>query len=256
MDSESTFFPGANRRVILGSPTLQTTSRRVCLPIRMPLTGESVVGMPDWLGEAYTAVSKFAREMSPEIEQVADLTLAFVNEKSSKTTGELFEHPSAKAPSCELKAFKVERVGDPNEDPEVELHFKAYIPFSRDIWRWVGEMGGKEVFMAFPSTLGKAVAVSKPDDQPKLIETAPDAEEAAILSKDTKPEADPTTPEFERQVAASFGAKARGPRMVGDTPPGSRKKDEHRPRKTGKELAEYHAEQTAKEARRTPAAVQ
>lgn len=104
--STSTFFPGSNRQVILGSPTLQTTSRRICVPIRMLLSGQPVVGMPDWLSEAYGAVSKFAREMCPEIEQVADLTLAFAN-GDNKTIGELFEKPSAKAPGCELKNFKV-----------------------------------------------------------------------------------------------------------------------------------------------------
>lgn len=164
----ATFFPGSNRRVILGSPTKHITSNRICIPIRMPLTGESVVGMPGWVAEAFYAVSKFAKEMSPEVSQVSDISLAFANEGKQKTTGELFENPNAKAPNSEMKNFTVLRVGDPDGDPEVELQFKAYMPFARELWRWVGEMGGKEVYMAFPSTTGKAVSIVKADDQAKL----------------------------------------------------------------------------------------
>ena len=151
---ESTFFSGADCRVILGSPTLQTTNRRVSIPIRMPLNGETFGSMPSWVGTAYQAVSRYLTEASPEVQQVAGLTLAFYNEKRE---GEMFSAPSAKAPGCELKAFTVMRVGDPDPDtdPEVELHFKAYIPYTRDFWEWIGEMAGKEVQMAFPASVGQ-----------------------------------------------------------------------------------------------------
>ena len=120
-------FSGADQRVILGSPTLQATNRRIALPIRMPLTGETFGAMPDWVGTAYQAVSRYLTEASPEVQQIAGLTLAFYNEKRE---GEMFSGPSAKAPGCELKAFSVTRVGDPDGEPEVELQFKAYIPYT------------------------------------------------------------------------------------------------------------------------------
>ena len=171
------FFPGSNRRVILGSPTLQTTSRRICIPIRMPLTGESFVGVPDWVSEAFDAVSKYLSEASPNVQQIADLMLAFHNDSPKD---ELFAPPSAKAPGCELKAFAVARVENPDDDPEVELQFKAYIPFTRDIWQWIGEMAGHEVFMAFPSSMsGKVKTTSKPTSA-----------EADTLKGDTNPPAD------------------------------------------------------------------
>lgn len=218
----ATFFSGSNRRVILGSPTLQTTSRRVCIPIRMPLTGESFVSMPDWVGEAFEAVSNYLTEASPQIQQVADLMLAFHNDAPK---GELFAPPSAKAPGCELKSFSVTRVDDPDDDPEVELQFKAYIPFTRDIWTWIGEMAGHEVYMAFPSSLGGKVTAAKADDKPAVYS---DAELEAERREATSPEHDaefseipkpPTIgdqfgPEYEQQVRKSMGA----PEPFGDKP--------------------------------------
>ncbi len=235
----TTFFPGSNRRVILGSPTLQTTSRRVCIPIRMPLTGESFTGMPDWIGTAYEAVSKYLTEASPEVQEISDTTLAFFNDAPS---GELFAPPSAKVPASTLKGFSVTRVDDPDEDPEVELQFKAYIPFTRNFWAWVGEMAGKEVHMAFPSSLGGTVTITRPSEKPPLYD---DPEMEADRVEALKPEhdaeftdrasddipADPSLaeefgPEYEDQVRQSLGAPepfSERPRMV-DARPGRGKK--------------------------------
>lgn len=224
MEGQVTFFAGSNRKVILGSPTLQSTSRRICIPLRMPLTGESFVGMPDWVSEAFEAVSKYLTEASPQIQQVADLMLAFHNDAPKD---ELFAPPSAKAPGCELKAFSVSRVDDPDDDPTVELQFKAYIPFTRDIWSWIGEMVGHEVYMAFPSSLGKTagtVTIEKPAayDDPEMeaerVEALKPEHDAEFEPNDDMPDAptvgDEFGPEYEDQVRQSMGA----PEPFGDKP--------------------------------------
>lgn len=195
-----TFFPGSNRRVKIGSPTKQASNGRIVFGVSMPLTGETFTGMPEWVGEAYEAVSKHLNEASPEVQQVADITLAFSNEKP---TGELFAHPSAKVPGAELKNFTVIRAGDA-EDPDVELQFKAFTPFTRDFWAWVGEMAGKEVYMAFPSSIAKPVAVGKPAEQ---ITMAP--EQAAAVEQfasNAKPIEGPGSEAFEEEVRKSIGA--------------------------------------------------
>lgn len=76
------------------------------------------------------------------------------------------------------------RVGDPDGDPEVELQFKAYVPFTREFWRWIGETSGQEVHMAFPSSLGKAVTTVAPAQQASLIEDEPSAAEEEAFSGD------------------------------------------------------------------------
>ena len=237
MKTES-FFPGTHRRITIGSPTKQCSNGRIVFPIQMPLSGESFVGMPDWVGAGFEAVSKSFTEVEPEVQQVSDLVLAFNNDKPA---GELFAPPSAKAPGSELKGFKIVRVGDP-EDPAVDLQFKAFVPFTRDFWAWIGEMAGNEVYMAFPSSLSGRVVASK---GPKL----PLAEKSAAASASSAPEGEsepkPPTPtlteelgpEFESQVRQSMGAKAAGPRMVDARPPA-------KSRTSGpKELAAFHTSQ-------------
>jgi hypothetical protein len=243
LDTTERFFPGTNRRVIIGSPTKQSTTGRICVPIRMPLTGESLVSAPDWLGECYEAVSQFASDMTPEIEQIADITVAFANDKPK---GQLFADPSAKVPSAELKAFSVQRCGE-DDQPDVELAFKLYANFSRDFWTWLGEMAGKEVYMAFPKSLGAGMAKPKGEQQ-VLAMTAPAAEapvdqpvtqaETDAFAADAKPEDTPGTPEYEEKVRKSLGAEVPKPRMERIT---------SKPRKSGPaDLKKFHLDQAAK----------
>ena len=147
----TTFFPGASRRVVLGPVTLQKDRRIKCTAVRMLLTGESMQSMPDWLGEAYTAVAQNFTEVEPEVQQISDLRVVLSNHPPGQVPStELFEGPSAHAPNSEIRKLQVLRTGDSN-DHEVSLQFNLYSPFSRELWRWLGEMGGQEVHMAFPS---------------------------------------------------------------------------------------------------------
>jgi len=212
------FFPGANRRVTIGSPTKQCSSGRIVFPVSMPLTGESVVSMPEWVGNAYTAVSQSFTEVNPEVQEVSEISLAFSNDAP---TDELFAPPSAMLPCASLKGFKIVRAGEA-EEPEVELHFKAYGPFAREFWAWIGEMAGHEVYMAFPATVGGTVAVS--NSFPLLDDDDLEAERVENLGPEhdadfgARDEAradgipvDPTLedalgPEYEARVRKSMGA--------------------------------------------------
>ena len=179
---EAQFFDNGSQRVILGSPTKQVTSGRVMLPIRMPLVGDGFAGMPPWVVSAYEAVARYLTQAEPEVQQVGAITLAFYNDKPD---GEMFAPPSAKVPGCELKAFVVLRMGDPEDDPEVELHFKAYLPFTRDFWAWIGEMAGKEVMMAFPKTVGDAAKTAGAEPELPLDSVpAPPSMESATGEKE------------------------------------------------------------------------
>lgn len=213
-----TFFPSTNRRVLIGSPTKQSTTKRICVPIRMPLTGESLTSMPDWVSDNYDSVSKFQERATPEIEQIADITVSFHNDKPK---GKLFADPSARVPAAEIRSFLVVRSGD-SEEPEVELTFKLYAPFAREFWIWLGEMAGAEVFMNFPKSLGEGVAVQPPNG--KLLDEEPSAAETAALAGEKKPEDTPGTKEFENATRAAITGKKSGP----------------------KELAQFHATQGGK----------
>lgn len=221
----TTFFPGANRRVTLGSPTKQCSNGRIVFAVQMPLTGESFASLPDWVGTGFEAVSGAFNEVNPEVQEVSDLALAFSNDAPK---GELFAPPSARLPGASLKGFKIVRAGEP-DDPEIELHFKVYGPFTRDFWAWIGEMSGHEVYMAFPATLGSGAIVTTPPEHKVLYD---DEEMEAERVEALKPEHDaeyapnpdevPAPPtideefgsEFEDQVRQSLGA----PEPFGDKP--------------------------------------
>ncbi len=182
---QQSFFPSSNRRVIIGSPTKQATTGRICVPIRMPLTGESLVACPEWVSTAYQAVEQYLSDGTPKVEQIADITVSFNN---SKPKGKLFDDPNARIPSAELKAFSVQRCGD-EEDPDVELTFKLYAPFSREFWKWLGEMAGAEVYMAFPEALGAAKA-NGVGSQATLGDGSASEAEKRALAGDQNPPAD------------------------------------------------------------------
>lgn len=211
---EQTFFVAASRRVILGSPTKQATTGNICVPIRMPLTSESLASAPDWVSTAYDQVCQTAKNYTPALEELAGLTVTFDN---SKPKGKLLEDPNAKAPGCSLRGFKVQRCGD-EEDPDVELVFTLRAPFSRDFWKWLGEMATakNEVWMGFPKSVGKVIVVVPPENkaQMKLTDAKPSAAETAALAGDANPPADPP----------KGGKKKSGP----------------------KDLAEFHAKQGQK----------
>lgn len=184
-----TFFAAVSRRVILGSPTKQATTGNICIPIRMPLTSESLASAPDWVSTAYDQVAESAKTYTPALEELAGLVVTFDN---SKPKGKLFEDPNAKVPNASLRGFVVQRCGD-EEDPDVELVFKLYCPFSRDFWKWLGEMATpkNEVYMGFPKSLGKSIVVIPPENKAQLkLDGKPSAAETEALAGDANPPAD------------------------------------------------------------------
>lgn len=146
-----TTFTGAARRVTIGPVTKQSSTKKIVFPLSMVLTGELLGDLPDWVSQGFDAVTNGFTEVDPEVQQIADIMLAFSNDKPKSG---LFKNPDAKIPSAELRGFKITRTGDP-DDPEVELQFKAFCPFAREFWAWLGEMCGEEVFMNFPTALAK-----------------------------------------------------------------------------------------------------
>ena len=227
----TTFFPGTARRATVTSPTLlvgKNKTRKIRLYVTMPLSGEAVMGMPNWLSEAYTAVAQHFNEIKPEIESISDISVHFSN-LGNEPDGELFDSLEIKVPGAELKKFSVCRIGDA-EEPDVALKMTAYAAFSRALWQWLGELAGDPVRMSFPS--GHASIEIASADKPSLIALEPDderiAQEDAILDADAPldplmefDEDDPQHPAFEASVRASIGAPepfSEKPRLVSVKP--------------------------------------
>jgi hypothetical protein len=194
----------------------------------MPLSGEAMMGMPDWLGEAYTAVAQRFTELKPEISSISDIAIHFSN-LGNEPDGELFASSEIKVPGAELKKFSVVRIGDADE-PDVALKMTGYASFSRALWQWLGELAGDPIRMSFPSGHG-SIEIAAPQQTP-LVDLDPDdertAQEDAILDADMPldplmdfDDDDPQHPEFEAKVRASIGAPEsfqEKPRMVSVKP--------------------------------------
>ena len=171
----------SQRRVILGSVTKQHSSGNIVFAVRMPLTGDSLASLPDWLSTGYAAVAQQFTEVEPEVQEISGIALSFHNEVPEP--GELFKHPSARLPVASLRSFSIARAGEP-DDPTIELQFKVYAAFSRAFWAWIGEMAGQEVSMAFP---GGALAKASPSAEEPALDDQPTLEEATG-EKEPKPE--------------------------------------------------------------------
>ena len=201
----TSFFAGTTRVVKLGSPTLLIAkggTRRLRLPIKMPLTGQNLIGMPDWLGNAFTAVSQNFTQVEPPVQQIADISLYFRNEEPKP---ELFAHPDARIPNAELRTFTVLRTGE-SDDPEVEMHCTIYAPFAREFWKWIGEKAGENVHLHFPSTKAGAVEVVTPPlplPHPDKPETDPANDEAFAFANSPS-----GIPKTEPTLESVFGVQA------------------------------------------------
>jgi len=213
------FLASSLHRVILGSVTKQSSNGRIVVSMRMPLTGESLSKLPDWLARGYEAVAKQFTEVDPNVLAMEDLSIAFTNERKS---GELFAKRAAKVASATLRSFKIVRVGKP-ADPEVELHFKLYCAFARDFWAWAGEMSAEEVYMTFPAGQPAQAPAAETEDLP--------LEEAAAELPATEPTMEEATGEREPGPQIVDARKGRAGKKPG-------------PKKSGpRDLAREHAAQ-------------
>ena len=212
------FLASSLHRVILGSVTKQSSNGRIVVSMRMPLTGESLAKLPDWLVRGYEAVAKQFTEVDPDVQAMEDLAIAFTNERKS---GELFARRAAKVASASLRSFKIVRAGKP-DDPEVELHFKLYCAFARDFWTWAGEMSAEEVYMTFPAGQPAQASAAETADLPLELPAA-DIPATEPSMQEATGEAEPATP-------INSGRKAPGKK------PGGKKSGPH-------DLAREHAAQ-------------
>jgi hypothetical protein len=214
------------QRVLLGSVTKQSSNGRIVVQMRMPLTGESMGTLPDWVARAYEDVSKKYSDVEPEVQEMSDLAIAFTNEKKD---GEMFTKRAVKIASASLRGFKVTRVGKPDE-PEVELQFKLYLSFAREFWAWAGEMAGEEVYMTFPA--------GKPDEGP-VAETGELPLEAAEPGESAPETTMPATPGLQEATGETEPARDTGPAKRGKGAKPAK------PKGTPSNLREFHQKEVA-----------
>lgn len=180
---EQAFFPNTvHRELVIRSASLlvgkdqSKTQKRIKLSITMPLSGKSLVGMPSWLGDAYTFVAKSHDPVSPQHSLTGvDLLLS---------AQDLFKNQIA-VTKAEIKKFFVTTSGE-SENPDVDLQFSLYANFSNELWKYAGQMGGILGWAKFEqASFASTASASDDDGEEEAAEAAPaPKEEEDLFRKD------------------------------------------------------------------------
>lgn len=160
----------------------------------MPLAGKTLTGMPEWIGQGFEYASKTGDTADMKKTTINGVNLEF-------STDDLF-NTEVKAPAAMLRGFFAAPFGD-KEDPNIDLIFNAYVNFTRDLWQWCGEFGGKQFWAKFEQVEVEAEPTEEPEDeeeadeveeedenQMRLIAPPEEIEAANPGEKDEVPDAD------------------------------------------------------------------
>jgi hypothetical protein len=155
---DHSFFPETVRREVrLRSAVAlfgKNEEKQIKLLLSMPLTGQALVGMPQWMHNAHEAVCNGVSSATVDCKFEGMNIDVFATDQSDR---------DRQLPACQLKKFAAVTKGDP-EIPEVDLLFVAYAPFSREAWAWAGEIVGMSFFVKFIQTQTELFAEKKADD--------------------------------------------------------------------------------------------
>lgn len=181
------FFNGQRRHTQLKSwlpKHNQENEKRILLNFTMPLTGQKIIGFPDFINDSFMAIEK----TSAPIEEI------ILDTEIEGITLEIFDTDEAKRrtqmiPAVTLRKFALERKGD-----ETFLTFNTTIQRSKDILMWAHDYEGADIFIQFDATQAKLVfAEDEANNQEKLFngteeteEVDEEEEEVAKVSKNWK----------------------------------------------------------------------
>ena len=147
------------------------------------------MGAPEWLDNAYTFVAKNHDTVTPNIE--------FKGFSIALSTENLFGEPIA-ANNCIMRAFEIAEFGD-EKTPDVVLSFTFRTPFSTQLWNWLGQYVGEDVWTKF--TPGEAEVAQGGEEDGTLLDDG-ENEETGDLDPDN--ETEPFNPELDTPVELEY----------------------------------------------------
>lgn len=158
---------GNQRKITINSAHLlvgkaPTKGKRIKLNVTMGVSTQKHTGAPEWVTNAFEFVAKNHDEVTPNVD--------FKGYDIGFSVDNLFGEKAVNAPRCQMRGFVVTEQGDA-ETPDVVLKFIVYAPFATDLWNWLGQMAGEEVWSVF------AQAAPDEDEGFELTEEAEDEEE-------------------------------------------------------------------------------
>jgi hypothetical protein len=160
MRNVDTFFRGYRRVTIIDGATILCNSageKRLKLSMKLPLSGDQLVGMPSWVGEPFNAIAKpeFAgKHWASEMELDPMLLHVFMMPQSEKEAFTL--------ESVRMTNFKIEHDAE-DEHPNLILSFTAYIPRTGKVLKFADDNFGSSLFIRY-----EAAQQSLLDDNPNV----------------------------------------------------------------------------------------
>lgn len=164
------FFPKQKRKIVLHdwAPKLNAQDeKRLLLQIRMPIEGQPLPGLPEFLSEAYQAMEKQPRVDYQHFEQeIEGVTLDFYDHDKAKEHNQFIT-------GCTLRNFALERMKS-DKETLITLTFNTTIPRTKKILSWADDYHRKTMWASFSE--GQMV-IPPPDAQMKLGEAEEEEEE-------------------------------------------------------------------------------
>lgn len=118
-------------------------------------------GVPDWIAVGHAFVAENHDPIAPRVELSGyDITFSDAN---------LFEK-SAVASLTKMRGFAIDEMGD-KETPEVYLGFVVYAGYTDKLWRWTGQMAGKDIWAKYD------LRAEEPKEEQPGLELVPDGDE-------------------------------------------------------------------------------
>ena len=162
--AEHVFYETANRhnerqiRILsVGSLVSKppTKEKRISIKARMPLSGASNLGAPEWLDSAYMYVAKHHDTVTPDIE--------FKGYSIGFNADNLFGAEGFNGQECTMKGFQIYEARDA-ENPDVVMDFSIRLQFATKRWDWLGQYVGDDVWCKFtPGESGTAQVDTEQD---------------------------------------------------------------------------------------------
>ena len=183
-----TFFPGTRKEVmILSSGTGLLSDKRVQLALSMKLSDGRLVGMPDWLSDAYVLIAKDNGWTGTKKHQAQ---LDGVEVKLYANDSQ--EEPILVLESCSIQSLSFVRGNDKKNGAvgNVDLHFTlSTISYNAKLWKMVPDYFMGTLFMQFAGTQMTMVFKKKKEgeedgesEEPNLLGPEHDAEFGAKQS--------------------------------------------------------------------------
>jgi hypothetical protein len=169
MRAEETFFPGYRRETIIDGATILCNAageKRLKLSMRMPLSGDQLVGMPTWVGEPFADIAKPEHKVKAVIsdQQLDPMLLHIFALQQSEKEIMLFD-------SVRMNSFKIERESN-EENPPLVLSFAAYLPRTGKFLKFADDYFEGSIFIRFEAAQ-QSLLDDNPNEKPTAIAVMP-----------------------------------------------------------------------------------